>query len=157
MHRGGFLFENIIKLTATGLGSGYSPRAPGTAGTIVGIPLFLALSALSWPYYLAAIIALGFVAVYICGEAEKMFQVKDSQEIVLDEIVGLQFACFMVSPTLVHVIAGFALFRLFDIFKPFPVGLCQELPGGCGVVADDVAAGIFANVVLLLAIHFLNI
>ena len=97
------------------------------------------------------------MAVYICGEAEKIFQVKDSQKIVLDEIVGLQFTCFMISPTPAHVIAAFALFRLFDIFKPFPVGLCQELPGGCGVVADDVAAGVYANVVLLLAIHFLYI
>lgn len=154
---GGFLFENIIKLTASGLGSGYAPFAPGTAGTLVGLPLFLALSSLPWPFYLAAIIGLGLVAVYVSGEAEKIFQAKDSQKIVIDEIIGQQFALFLVSPTLLHILAGFVLFRFFDIVKLFPARACERLPGGLGVVADDVVAGIYANIVLLLTIRFLQI
>lgn len=144
-----FLLENIIKLTATGLGSGYSPLAPGTAGTLVGIPFFLILSMLSWPWYMAAIIVLSIPAVYICGKAEKIFQARDCQKIVLDEIMGLQFTMFLVSPTLLHIIAGFALFRFFDIVKVFPARMCERLPGGAGVMADDIVAGIYANIVLL--------
>lgn len=155
--RGAFLFENIIKLAAAGLGSGYSPLAPGTAGTLVGIPLFLILSKLSWPCYLAAIIAMSLAAVYICGEAEKIFQARDSQKIVLDEVIGLQFALFLASPTLPHIIAGFVLFRFFDIVKLFPAKSCEKLPGGAGVVADDIVAGIYANIVLLSAIRFINL
>lgn len=152
-----FLFENIIKLTATGLGSGYSPVAPGTAGTLVGIPIFLILSMLSWPWYMATIIVLSIPAVYICGEAEKIFQARDCQKIVLDEIIGLQFAMFLVSPTLLHIIAGFALFRFFDIVKIFPARVCERLPGGAGVMADDIVAGIYANLVLISAIRFFNL
>lgn len=152
-----FLFENIIKLTATGMGSGYSPFAPGTAGTLVGIPLFLLLSQLAWPWYLATIIVISLPAVYVCGEAEKIFGAKDSQRIVLDEIVGLQFALFLASPTLPHIIAGFALFRIFDIVKVFPARSCEKLPGGAGVMADDIVAGIYANIVLLSAIRFINL
>ncbi len=155
--RGGFLFENIIKMTATGLGSGYAPAAPGTAGTLVGIPLYLALSSLPWPFYLVAIIILALLAVYVAGEAEKIFQEKDSQKIVIDEIVGLQFSMFLVSPTLPHVIAGFFLFRFFDIFKIFPARKCERLSGGAGVVADDIVAGIYANIVLLLSVEFLHL
>ncbi len=152
-----FLFENIIKLTATGLGSGYSPVAPGTAGTLVGIPLFVLFSQLAWPWYLAAVIVASVPAVYVCGEAEKIFGARDSQKIVLDEIVGLLFTMFLVSPTLPHVIAGFALFRIFDIVKVFPARACEKLPGGFGVVADDIVAGIYANIVLLAAIRFINL
>lgn len=154
---GVFLFENIIKLAATGFGAGYAPLAPGTAGTLVGIPLFLALSPLEWPCYLAAIIALSLLAVYISGKAEEIFQAKDSQKIVIDEIIGLQFALFMVSPTLLHVILGFILFRFFDIVKLFPARACERLPGGAGVVADDIVAGIYANIVLLSAVRVFNV
>jgi phosphatidylglycerophosphatase A len=144
-------------LTATGLGTGYSPVAPGTAGTLVGIPLFLILSKLAWPWYLATIIVLSIPAVYVCGEAEKIFQARDSQKIVLDEIMGLQFTLFLVSPTLPHIIAGFVLFRFFDITKVFPARFCEKLPGGLGVMADDIIAGIYANIILLLVIRFMNI
>lgn len=152
-----FLFENIIKLTATGLGSGYSPLAPGTAGTLVGIPLFLILSKLPWPWYMAILVSMSFIAVYICGEAEKIFQARDSQKIVLDEIIGLQFALSLASPTVPHIIAGFVLFRFFDIVKIFPARICERLPGGAGVIADDIVAGIYANILLLSAIRFLNL
>jgi phosphatidylglycerophosphatase A len=68
--------------------------------------------------------------------------------------MGLQFTMFLVSPTLPHIIAGFALFRFFDIVKIFPARHCEKLPGGTGVMADDIAAGIYANIVLLSAIRF---
>jgi len=98
---------------------------------------------------------LTLLAVYVSGEAERIFDRKDSPRIVIDEIVGLLWALFLVGPTLYRIAAAFILFRLFDIVKPPPVSWCQDrLPGGWGVVMDDVAAGMMANVVLLLALHF---
>jgi len=84
-----------------------------------------------------------------------MFRKKDAPQIVIDEIAGLQFALHLITPTAWHILGGFLLFRLFDILKPFPAGTCQKrLPGGYGVVMDDVVAGIYANLSLMLLIRF---
>lgn len=100
-------------------------------------------------------IAFTLFSVYISGEAEKIFREKDSQRIVIDEIAGLQWTMLFITPTLIHVIAGFVLFRLFDIMKPFPVNLCQSrLPGGWGVVGDDVAAGIYSFIILQIISYY---
>lgn len=143
------LGERFVRIIATGLGSGYAPFAPGTAGTLVAIPVYLVLFPLSWPLYLLTVVALTFLAIHVSGSAEVLFGRKDAPRIVIDEICGFLFAMFCVTPTVVHIAAGFAFFRLFDIVKPFPAGLIQRrLPGGYGVVLDDVAAGIYANLVL---------
>ena len=151
------LGKTVVKLIATGVGSGYSPFAPGTAGTLVAIPLYLALSPLSWPLYLASVSALTLLAVYASGEAERIFDRKDSPRIVIDEIVGFLWSLFLVGPTAGRIAAAFFLFRIFDILKPPPARWCQDrLPGGWGVVMDDVAAGIWANAVLQAALHFFD-
>ncbi len=148
------LNEKFVTLAATGFGSGYAPLAPGTAGTLVGIPLYLIFSAMPWPLWLVTIIAFAFFAWQVSEEAEKLFGRKDARCIVIDEIAGLQWGLFLIAPTVLHVALGFFLFRLFDILKPFPARLFQErLPGGLGVVADDLAAGIYANGVLQLLIR----
>ena len=145
----------FITLAATGFGSGYAPLAPGTAGTLVGIPLYLVFSAMSWPLWLITIIAFACFAWYVSEEAEKLFGQKDARRIVIDEIAGFQWSLFLIAPTVLHAVLGFFLFRLFDIVKPFPARLFQDrLPGGLGVVADDLAAGVYANGVLQLLIHF---
>lgn len=145
----------IVKIMATGLGSGLAPFMPGTAGTLVGIPLYLVFSALSWPLWLLSVLAFSFLSWYVADEAEKLYGRKDAQCIVIDEIAGLQWTLFLVAPTWPHAVAGFVLFRLFDIAKPFPARLFQDrLPGGCGIVADDLAAGIYGNIVLQFLIHF---
>jgi phosphatidylglycerophosphatase A len=151
------LGKTVVKLIATGLGSGYSPFAPGTAGTIVAIPLYLALSPLSWPYYLASVSLLTLLAVYASGEAESIFGRKDSPRIVIDEIVGLLWSLALVAPTGWRIAAAFFLFRIFDILKPPPARWCQDrLPGGWGVVGDDVMAGLWANAVLQAALRFFD-
>jgi phosphatidylglycerophosphatase A len=138
---------------ATGFGSGLAPLAPGTAGTLVGIPLYLVFSVLPWPIWLITVLAFTCLAWYLSDEAERLFGRKDAQCIVIDEIAGLQWTLFWVEPTVPHV-----LFRLFDIVKPFPARLFQEkLPGGCGVVADDLAAGVYGNLALQALIHWLGI
>jgi phosphatidylglycerophosphatase A len=156
--RGVFLFEKLIKVIASGVGSGYAPFAPGTAGTVLGIPLYLILSRLPWTFYLISILILTFLACYISGEAEKIFNEKDSPRIVIDEIVGFLWAMFLVLPTVLHIFLGFVFFRLFDIVKIFPARYVQSgLPGGYGIVIDDVVAGIYSNITLLLLIKFWGI
>ena len=134
------------------------PFAPGTAGTIIGIPVYLVFSCFSWPLYLISVLALSALAVYVSGEAEKIFNEKDSSRIVIDEIVGFQFAMFLATPTVLHIFLGFLLFRFFDIAKPFPIRLCErKLSGGYGVVGDDIMAGIYANILLLLSIKYFGV
>ena len=152
------LNEKFITLSATGFGSGYAPLAPGTAGTLVGIPLYLVFSAMPWPLWLITIIAFTCFAWYVSEEAEKLFGQKDARRIVIDEIAGLQWSLFLIAPTVLHATLGFFLFRLFDIVKPFPARLFEErLPGGLGVVADDLAAGVYGNLALQALIHGLGI
>ena len=102
--------------------------------------------------------AITILACYVSREAERMFGEKDSPRIVIDEIVGFQWTMFLVAPTVLHVSAGFILFRFFDILKVFPAGYLQRrLPGGCGIVMDDVVAGMYSNIALLLIIKFWGI
>ena len=152
------LNERWIKIAATGFGSGYAPLAPGTAGTLVGIPLYLVFSAMSWPLWLITVAAFTCLAWYISREAEKLFEQKDAQCIVIDEITGFQWTLFLIAPTALRVALGFILFRLFDIVKPFPARFFQErLPGGYGVMGDDLAAALYANLVLQLLVRFWGI
>ncbi len=131
---------------------------PGTAGTLVGIPLYWVFSAMPWPLWLITAAAFTCLAVQVSGEAEKLFERKDAQCIVIDEIAGLQWALFLIPPTALHVVLGFILFRLFDIVKPFPARWVQErLPGGIGVVGDDLVAALYAGLSLHLLTRFLGI
>lgn len=141
--------EKIIKLLATGFGSGLSPFAPGTMGTLVGIPVCLACLPLTWPVRFIFVIILSALAIFVSGRAETIYRKKDDQRIVIDEIVGFQFALLPVAISGLNICAAFVLFRIFDIWKPFPVNKLQDLPGGWGVVIDDVAAGIYAGAVML--------
>lgn len=158
LKRGVFLLEKLITVIASGAGSGYAPFAPGTAGTAVGIPVYLVLSRLSWTFYLLSILILTLLACYIAGEAEKIFNEKDAPCIVIDEVVGFLWTMFLVSPTVLHIFLGFVFFRFFDIAKVFPAGFVQRrLPGGYGVVTDDVVAGMYSNITLLFLIKFWGI
>ena len=119
-------------------------------GTLVGIPICLVCLPLIWPTRFLCVIVLSALAVFISGRAEIIYQKKDDQRIVIDEIAGFQVAMLPVTITVWHLCVAFVLFRIFDIWKPFPVSKLQDLPGGWGVVMDDVGAGIYAGVVMLL-------
>ncbi len=139
----------LIIWAATGLGTGFAPFAPGTAGTLVGIPCVLLLSLLPWPLYLLSLIALTGLAVYLAQAAELRLGKKDPPCIVIDEIVGFLWTLFALPLTWQSIIFGFLFFRFFDIVKPFPVRLLQDkLPGGYGIVGDDIMAGIYSNAAL---------
>jgi phosphatidylglycerophosphatase A len=141
--------EKMIKLLATGFGSGLAPFAPGTMGTLVGIPVCLLCLPLIWPARFLFVIVLSALAIFISGRAELIYSKKDDQRIVIDEIAGFQVAMLPVAITGLHLLVAFVLFRIFDIWKPFPIRNLQELPGGWGVVIDDIAAGIYAGMVML--------
>jgi phosphatidylglycerophosphatase A len=150
--------ERLIKQAATVLGIGFFPVAPGTAGTLAGIPLFFIFSAFPWPVYLLFLVTFTCAAVYLAQAAENIFSEKDPSCIVIDEVVGFLWTMFYIPPTLVCIFSGFILFRFFDIVKPFPVRSLQDkLPGGYGVVGDDVMAGIYANIALRFLIKFWGI
>lgn len=156
IYSGGFL-KKIAIFIATGGGSGYSPFAPGTAGSVVGILPAVLLSFVNPWAAGVLIIAVILVGVWASSEAERHFVRKDASPIVIDEIAGQMIALWLVPLSLWTVAAGFLLFRLFDIVKPPPARQFQDrLPGGWGVVMDDVAAGIYANLCLQAAVRLLN-
>ena len=144
----------IILLIATGFGAGYAPIAPGTAGTLVAIPVFLVLSSIPFPLYEITILTFFFFASWISGEAQSCWGRKDDLRIVIDEIMGYLITMLWLPKTLFFIILGFFLFRFFDIFKPPPIRLLERVKGGYGVVLDDVLAGVYANIVLQIISYF---
>jgi len=146
--------EKLIKLLATGFGAGLAPVAPGTAGTLVGVLICLIFSPLHWLLRFLIVIFLLVLAIYIAERAEQIYRKKDDQRIVIDEIAGFQVAMLPVAITGLHLLVGFVLFRIFDILKPFPLRDLQKISGGLGIVLDDVAAGIYAGVLMLLLVFF---
>ncbi len=146
--------EKLIKLLATGFGAGLAPVAPGTIGTLVGVGICLICWPLPWLLRLLIVIALSGFSIYLAGLAEKIYKRKDDQRIVIDEIVGFQVTMLPVTITGLHLLVGFVLFRIFDILKPFPLRDLQKMPGGLGIVLDDVAAGIYSGILMLLLVFF---
>lgn len=148
--------QKAIKFLASGFGSGLAPIAPGTFGTLAGVPICLLCLPLPWFLRLLVVLALMALAIYVSGRAEEIYSKKDDQRIVIDEIIGFQVTMLPVTITILHLCAGFVLFRVFDILKPFPLNNLQRLPGGWGVVLDDVGAGIYAGLVLFIFTVFLK-
>ena len=142
--------NRFILLLATGLGAGFSPFAPGTAGTLVAIPIELLLSHIRSPVYELTILTFFFFSSWIAEKAQNHWQKIDDRRIVIDEIMGYFLTMLWIPKTLFFISVGFLLFRFFDIVKPFPCRQLERVRGGLGVVLDDLAAGIYANVVLQL-------
>ena len=142
-------FRNPIHLLAIGFGSGAARTAPGTWGSALAIGPFLLLTQLHWVHYLILLLAAILAGIYICGETARQWQVHDHPGIVWDEFVGMWITLFMVPLTWYWILLGFALFRLFDIWKPGVIGYAdRRFQGGLGIMLDDVLAGIFAWVSL---------
>jgi phosphatidylglycerophosphatase A len=148
--------HTLIMFIATGCYSGYLPKAPGTWGTLVGLVLFLLLHGLSLPVYLFVVAGLFFVGSFAAGEAEKILDTRDPGSVVIDEIVGMLITMVAVPMTPLTMALGFALFRIFDIVKPFPVNFFdQRFHGGLGIMLDDVVAGIYSLAILQLIVSLL--
>ena len=143
---------------ATGFGAGLSPVAPGTAGSLVGVLFYLAMAGLVLPLYLGLVLVLGIIGIWVCGRAGRALAVSDHPSIVWDEIVGLLITMAATPPSWQALVAGFALFRLFDILKPWPVGrIDRGVKGGLGVMLDDVMAGLYALACLQILRHTFGI
>ncbi|MDY6823032.1 MAG: phosphatidylglycerophosphatase A [Thermodesulfobacteriota bacterium] len=141
--------QHIIMMLATGFYSGKIPVGPGTFGTAVGLIFVFLLSLAPLPAVPAILVAVMGLSIWVSHQAEKQIGTRDPGCIVIDEIAGVMVALAGISFTLWPVLAGFLLFRGLDIAKPFPIRwLDKKLPGGWGIVADDVAAGLIANVIL---------
>jgi phosphatidylglycerophosphatase A len=141
-------FDNMVLFIAQGAYSGRFPVAPGTAGTFIGVLLYLLLRDLGPLWYCAVGTAVFAVGSRAAGRAETILGQKDSPSIVIDEIAGFLVAMFLVPFTWWTVAAGFVLFRAFDIVKPWPLKRIQDIPGGAGVMLDDLGAGVYTNVIL---------
>lgn len=137
------LIKNPLHLLAFGFGSGLSPKAPGTAGTALAALLFLPLSHLSLPFYLLFVATALAAGIFLCGKTAQDLRVHDHSGIVWDEFVGYWITMIMIPVSWQSMLAGFILFRLFDIWKPFPIRwLDGNVKGGFGIMIDDVAAGL---------------
>ncbi len=137
-----------IKFFATVGFIGYCPVASGTAGTLVGLGMYV-LVGRYFLLHLALTLVLLFFGVWLSSRAEQIFKEHDSHLIVVDELVGYLVTMLGIFDYSWHVLAiGFLLNRVFDIFKPFPLRKLEELPAGWGVMMDDVGAGILSNIVL---------
>lgn len=150
--------NKIFDLIATYFYIGKSPKAPGTVATMAAIPLWYALSHLTDVGYLTAVFLITFIGILAAQSYESRQQKHDSQVIVIDEVAGYLITMSLAPINWQTALLGFCLFRFFDITKPFPIGyLDRKIPGGVGVMADDIAAGIISSIILQLLIYFLPI
>ncbi len=137
---------------ATGFYSGYLPKAPGTWGTLVALPIHFLLIQLSIRLYVISLAVIFIIAVVTAGSAEKIIDRKDPGIIVIDEIIGMLVALIGAPTTPLAWAAAFLFFRFFDIAKPFPISwVDKRMNGGLGIVMDDIFAGFYS----LLALHIL--
>jgi phosphatidylglycerophosphatase A len=134
---------------ASGFGAGLAPRAPGTVGSVVALLPWLALRDLPWPLYLGALLVAFALGVWASNWVIRSTQVQDPSLVVWDEFVGIWIALLAAPRDLVWMLVGFALFRLFDIWKPGPVHWADaHVKGGVGVMLDDAIAGVLALIAL---------
>jgi len=155
--------KTIYKLTATALGAGYSPFAPGTMGAIVGcLALWLfekynLISTTSTPLLFIGLIVITTILGIIATDKLEADWGKDPSKVVLDEVIGMWITMMFVPLSFLNVLIGFVLFRFFDIAKPLGIRKLESLKGGVGVMADDILAGIYANIVLQIIIYIIPI
>ena len=150
-------FSNPVQFLAFGFGSGLSPWAPGTAGTLAAIPLYCIAVQWSLLQYTVALLLAAVAGISICGVASRELGVHDHGGIVWDEFVGYWITMWAVPFDWLWVIIGFFVFRVYDIAKPWPVGwLDRRVEGGIGIMADDWLAGLMACGTLHLALWLLH-
>ncbi len=145
------VWEKPSHFIAFGFGSGAVPFAPGTFGTLMAIPFYLLMRPLSLSMYLFLVILITIASMWLCDKVSKEIKVHDHSGMCLDEIVGFLVTMIGAPHGVIWILLGFALFRLFDIWKPWPIRyLDEQVKGGVGVILDDVVAGIFSFIVLQL-------
>jgi phosphatidylglycerophosphatase A len=138
----------LARLLATGFGSGHAPVAPGSAGSAVGLLLFWPLAHVGLPWQIAACAVVFVLGAYASTSLARELGRKDPGLAVVDEIVGMWVTLVGLQLSLTTVLLGFLLFRVMDVVKPWPARDLERLPDGWGIMADDVAAGVYAHLAL---------
>ena len=148
----GRVMRDPVLALAFGFGAGLAPKAPGTAGTLVGVAAHLATQGLALPWRCGIVLAAFALGVWVCGVAARRLGVHDHPGIVFDEVVGYLIAMLTAPAGWLWIGAGFALFRLFDIWKPWPIALAdRRVHGGFGIMLDDALAGALTAAILWFA------
>lgn len=146
--------DKAVMFLATGGFVGNIPIAPGTFGSLLGLPLCYAFAKIHLPLAILGVISLVAVAIWIAQLAETITRQKDPGKIVIDEIAGMVVTLLGIPFHLTSVVIGFVIFRGLDILKPFPIRTLESrVSGGAGVVIDDVAAGIYGNIIVRLILY----
>lgn len=139
----------LLLLIATFFNIGKVPKAPGTVATLATIPVFVLMSHLPDIIYMMLTFGIVILGIFAAQAYEAVATQHDSKEIVIDEVAGYLITMALIPCTMKSVIVGFVLFRIFDIFKPWPIGMLdKKVQGGVGVMVDDIAAGIIASVIM---------
>ena len=147
--------KDPVVFVAMGFGSGLSPKAPGTAGTLMTVPLVYFLQQQTLLVYVLVTLFVLLTGSWVCGYAAKKLQVHDHSGIVYDEVAGFLITMFMIPQSWVLMLIGFALFRFFDAVKPWPISwFDKNVHGGFGIMFDDVIAGIISLLCLMLLQHW---
>ncbi|HSK63850.1 MAG TPA: phosphatidylglycerophosphatase A [Pyrinomonadaceae bacterium] len=142
---------DYVALAISTWGVGYLPLMPGTFGSLAGLGVFLLLD--SWPLQVIGVVLLTWSGIWAASRTERILRLKDPGKVVVDEVAGqmialLPLSVFAVAPRGFWIMVSFTLFRLFDIFKPYPARKLEGLHGGLGIMADDLVAGVYAALVL---------
>lgn len=146
-----------VHFLSLGLGSGLSPFAPGTTGTLLAVLLYIPLATLSMWSYIIVLVVGSVLGIYLCGETSKKLGGHDDPAIVWDEFLGYWVTMLFAPAGWIWIVVGFVLFRLFDIWKPWPISVIDhKVKGGFGIMLDDLVAGVYALVVLQLIYYYIN-
>lgn len=145
--------NRIVRFLATGFYMGELPLIPGTWGSLPGLVLCIFLFGVDPTYQIAMTVAMIAISIYLSSLAEKELG-HDARPIVIDEIAGMMVTLVFVPRVWYYYLLGFVLFRAMDILKPFPARRSERLPSGLGITMDDVFAGVYANLLLQVAVYF---
>ncbi|MFQ5659915.1 MAG: phosphatidylglycerophosphatase A [Gammaproteobacteria bacterium] len=151
------LLLDPIHFLSLGFGAGFTPKLPGTAGTLVGVLIYLPVQSLQWPYYLGLVAVLFLSGIWLCGRTADALGLPDHPAIVWDEIIGYLLSMTLAPRGWGWIVLGFCLFRLFDIWKPWPIQwLDREVKGGAGIMLDDALAGLFSAMLIQIIAYLLK-
>ncbi len=152
----GDIIFHPVHFLSLGLGSGLSPFAPGTAGTILAVVLYIPLSMLSFWLYVAVLVIGSLIGIYLCEKTSNTLGGHDHPSIVWDEFLGYWLTMLLAPSGWQWILIGFVLFRFFDIWKPWPISVIDhKVKGGFGIMLDDLVAGAYALVILQLIYFYI--
>tara|TARA_B100000029_G_C17358949_1_gene881820 strand:+ start:411 stop:875 length:465 start_codon:yes stop_codon:yes gene_type:complete len=150
---------NISTILSTWFGVGYIPIMPGTAGSLVALPIaWIIIESLGHAWFLAILLSVLLLGIFVSDQCRKRYKEKDPSRIVIDEVVGQWVSVLFLAPDILYYSVGFVLFRFFDILKPWPISwVDQHIENGLGIMLDDVLAGIFSLIILAIAFWLFGI